>query len=166
MESRNDKWWEEIEGKKVTLRELQQTQMPYCPRANSSLLVNCSTQEPWKEKNQQREKKQWWLLPCTEGLLSGWEPVWSGERNPAGHGGTGAASYHHHYPEVPVFPFFPSLSLSLSFLNPFSQETGKFCQKVLRNMWSSPQGDKPPWIQVIGGNKLLSVSIIKHWLII
>lgn len=61
---------------------------------------------------------------------------------------------------------FFSFSFSLSFLNPFSQETGKFCQKVLRNMWSSPQGDKPPWIQVIGGNKLLSVSIIKHWLII
>lgn len=46
------------------------------------------------------------------------------------------------------------LFLSLSLLNPFPEETGKFFQKGFEEYMISPQGDKPPWIQTIGGNKL------------
>ena len=50
----------------------------------------------------------------------------------------------------PCIPFSSSLSL----LNPFPQETGKLFQKGFEEYTISPQGDKPPWIQTIGGNKL------------
>ena len=50
-----------------------------------------------------------------------------------------------------ILHFLLFLSLSLKSL---SWETGKFFQKGFEEYTISPQGDEPPWIQTIGGNKL------------
>lgn len=55
----------------------------------------------------ERRMQQWWLLPCADGVLSGWSQCGQEWRNAAGQGGGGTASHHHH-------PAFPSLPLSLS----------------------------------------------------
>ena len=74
------------------------------------------------------------------------EPVWPGmkERCRAGR-------RRHSQPPPPSCISFSS---SLSLLNPFPRETGKFFQKGFEEYTISPQGDEPPWIQTIGGNKL------------
>ena len=74
------------------------------------------------------------------------EPVWPGMKECCR-----AGRRRHSQPPPPSCISFSS---SLSLLNSFPQETGKFFQKGFEEYTISPQGDKPPWIQTIGGNKL------------
>lgn len=111
-----------------------------------------------KESTERQEEAAEMAAAMCQGRTVWVEPVRPGMKEPCRAG----RQRHSQPPPPPCIPFSSSLSL----LNPYPQETGKFFQKGFEEYTISPQGDKHPLDSDNWWEQTLRVCIIKHWLII